>query len=123
VLSNVLGWLQMVRFLDGLLKMTYDLWQPSLSGLGMSQCYGTGTLSIVVKPQLHIRKHFPLPQTNNFLTAQIRLAMQLGPRHSIDSKVFCPIAEQQSSQNEVASVVTWADDFALLQDMLCSGLL
>ncbi|DBA95650.1 hypothetical protein WJX82_007031 [Trebouxia sp. C0006] len=32
----------MVRFLDGLLKMTYDLWQPSLSGLGMSQCYGTG---------------------------------------------------------------------------------
>ncbi|DBA75805.1 TPA: hypothetical protein ACH3X1_010211 [Trebouxia sp. C0004] len=42
----------MVRFLDavkniiallsvGLLKMTYDLWQPSLSGLGMSQCYGT----------------------------------------------------------------------------------
>ena len=34
--------LQMVRFLDGLLKMTYDLWQPSLSGLGMAQCYGTG---------------------------------------------------------------------------------
>ena len=32
----------MVRFLDGLLKMTYDLWQPSLSGLNMAQCYGTG---------------------------------------------------------------------------------
>ena len=32
----------MVSFLDGLLKMTYDLWQPSLSGLNMSQCYGTG---------------------------------------------------------------------------------
>lgn len=34
--------LQMVRFLDGLLKITYDLWQPSLSGLDMAQCYGTG---------------------------------------------------------------------------------
>lgn len=32
----------MVRFLDGLLKMTYDLWQLSLSGLNMAQCYGTG---------------------------------------------------------------------------------
>ncbi len=41
----------MVRFLDGLLKMTYDLWQPSLSGLGMSQCYGTGTLFNVVTLQ------------------------------------------------------------------------
>lgn len=34
--------MQMVRFLDGMLKITYDLWQPSLSGLDMAQCYGTG---------------------------------------------------------------------------------
>ncbi len=53
MLSDLLGWLQMVRFLDGLLKMTYDLWQPSLSGLGMSQCYGTGTPFNVVTLQLH----------------------------------------------------------------------
>lgn len=49
--TDAISVMQMVRFLDGLLKMTYDLWQPSLSGLGMSQCYGTG------KPAWHDTHH------------------------------------------------------------------
>ena len=42
---DMLMMLQMVRLLDGMLKITYDLWQPSLSGLDMAQCYGTGELT------------------------------------------------------------------------------
>ncbi len=40
---------------------------------------------------------------------------------SADSKDFCPVAEQ--SEQNVSFVLTWTEDVALLQDMLCSGLL
>ena len=137
-LNDLLGSLQMVRFLDGLLKMTYDLWQPSLSGLGMSQCYGTGTPLNVVTLQMNTcRLLFSCcstpanssPRKSGFAsslsldTRQVRVCMQPGPINSADNKLFGPDARQQNSQNVEAFGLTWSDDFALLQDMLCSGLL